>query len=149
VASVPNRAAAVPYRVEGTRVEFLLVRTSDRRAWTFPKGTPDRSDRGLAGTALREACEEAGVHGAIDERSLPPYRYPHPSGADRVVAPFLLHVLSQHRPHGGERGREPTWVAPDEARRLLADGRDALHAAEHDRVVTEALARVGERSAGD
>src|SRR5215831_18993078 len=62
---LPVQVAAVCYRETGLSVEFLLVNTSSGK-WTFPKGrlcpalSPSES-------AAREAWEEAGVHGRIEE----------------------------------------------------------------------------------
>jgi 8-oxo-dGTP pyrophosphatase MutT (NUDIX family) len=62
---LPVQVAAVCYRLSGSSVEFLLVNTSSGK-WTFPKGrlcpalSPSES-------AAREAWEEAGVHGRIEE----------------------------------------------------------------------------------
>ena len=62
---LPVQVAAVCYRVRGFNLEFLLVNTSAGK-WTFPKG---RIDPQLSGSqsAEREALEEAGARGRIEE----------------------------------------------------------------------------------
>src|SRR5271156_3641450 len=66
-----EQVAAICYRVRGSSVEFLLVRTGSGH-WTFPKGS---AEPGLthAQAAALEAFEEAGVHGRIEEASFARY----------------------------------------------------------------------------
>src|ERR1700683_5047142 len=63
-----EQVAAVCYRLRGTTIEFLLVRTRGGGRWTFPKGS---AEPGLthAQAAALEAFEEAGVHGRIEATS--------------------------------------------------------------------------------
>jgi phosphohistidine phosphatase len=59
------QAGAVPYRTESSRREFLfLLVTSQRGNWIFPKGIVEPGDSAEL-TALKEAREEAGVHGRV------------------------------------------------------------------------------------
>jgi 8-oxo-dGTP pyrophosphatase MutT (NUDIX family) len=118
-------AAAVPYRRK-ERLEFLLVRTKGGRApkrWTFPKGhRKTQKDRSLAETAKREAREEAGIDGTVDDEELGTFPYPGDDGDD-VVHAYLFRVEREGLPvKGKERRREPTWNAPEQARRLIAEG---------------------------
>src|SRR5438105_4099121 len=64
---LPLQVAAVCYRRRGASVEFLLVNTNGSGKWTFPKGSPE-SNLSHSKSAEREAWEEAGVHGSIEER---------------------------------------------------------------------------------
>src|SRR5271156_776956 len=66
-----EQVAAICYRVRGSSVEFLLVRTGSGH-WTFPKGS---AEPGLthAQAAALEAFEEAGVHGRMEEASFTRY----------------------------------------------------------------------------
>src|SRR5271163_3632220 len=67
-----EQVAAICYRVRGSSVEFLLVRTGSGH-WTFPKGS---AEPGLthAQAAALEAFEEAGVHGRMEEACFARYR---------------------------------------------------------------------------
>jgi 8-oxo-dGTP pyrophosphatase MutT (NUDIX family) len=146
VSEPPDRAAAVCYRIRDGQVQFLIVRTSDDDAWTFPKGRPDPDDDDFRGTALREACEEAGVHGDLDAQPL--LRYAFPGKRERLVEAYLLHVLSTGRPRGKERDRKPTWLDPAQTRGRLAENRSERYAAEHARVVDAAEQRIAELNRG-
>jgi 8-oxo-dGTP pyrophosphatase MutT (NUDIX family) len=134
--------AAVCHRSEEGTVELLLVKTKGGRRWTFPKGHVEPGERPWE-AAAREAMEEAGVEGDVASTPFTRYRYPSTRNeeGESLVSAFLLGVVRQRSPEGKERHREPTWVGPDEATRLLAGGgREREYAEEHARVVREAVA---------
>jgi 8-oxo-dGTP pyrophosphatase MutT (NUDIX family) len=141
-----EQVAAVCYRVRGSTIEFLLVRTSGGGRWTFPKGS---AERGLthAQAAALEAFEEAGVHGRIEEASFARYRRRvdaenrrSRSGEKRVaVNAYLCEVLRLSPPQESRRDR--TWFSAEEARRRLREGREN-GGAEFARVVDKAVARI-------
>ena len=122
---LPVQVAAVCYRLSGSSVEFLLVNTSSGK-WTFPKGrlcpalSPSES-------AAREAWEEAGVHGRIEETHFAHYldtkrALGHDSLTREVrIAAFLMEVHRTEDPQ--ESGRNPSWFSPQQARKRLAAGR--------------------------
>lgn len=130
------------YRRGQGDLEFLLVRTKGGKHWTFPKGHIEQGEAPWE-AAAREAREEAGVEGDIASTPFATYRYPatrHDEGESLVPA-YLLAVRRQRAPTHEERQRTPTWVTPDEAARLLEEGdREPKYAAEHARVVREAVA---------
>src|SRR5262249_29250140 len=132
--------AAVCYRYRGDDVEVLLVRTKGGDKWTFPKGHVKRGERPHA-AAAREALEEAGVHGRVDERPVGRYRYPatrrKTRDEDDVVEAYLLNVQAQLPPE--ESFRTPTWCTLVQARKRLAEGREEKYVDEHARIVEAAL----------
>jgi 8-oxo-dGTP pyrophosphatase MutT (NUDIX family) len=134
--------AAVCHRRDEGTVELLLVRTKGGDRWTFPKGHVEPGEQPWA-AAAREAREEAGVEGDVASTPFAHYRYPatRAEEGESLVAAYLLAVVRQGSPAESERRRDPTWVAPDEAMRLLAaGGREREYAEEHARVVREAVA---------
>jgi phosphohistidine phosphatase len=133
--------AAVCHRRVADAVELLLVRTTKGKRWTFPKGHVEPGEL-RRDAAAREALEEAGVRGDVEETPFTHYRYPgtRADEGESVVAAYLLAVTDLGAPASGERHREPTWVTPDRAMRLLAECRKPDYAGEHARVVREAVA---------
>jgi 8-oxo-dGTP pyrophosphatase MutT (NUDIX family) len=125
--ALPLQVAAVCYRRRGASIEFLLVNTNGGGKWTFPKGDPE-SDLSHGQAAEREAHEEAGVRGRIDSRHFCLYIHSKgvfwkpPGVREYVIKAFLLEVERTEEPH--EESRNPTWFSPEEARKILAKGRE-------------------------
>jgi len=140
---LPVQVAAVCYRVSGPSVEFLLVNTSSGR-WTFPKGRLNPSLT-ASENASREAWEEAGAKGRIDEKHFGVYldtkrTLGHDSCAREVrIAAYLFEVHSTVTPD--ESGRNPSWFSPQEAKKQLAEGRSSRYSK---RIVSIIDAAVGQ-----
>src|SRR5437764_4737579 len=125
--ALPLQVAAVCYRHRSSQVEFLLVNTNGGSKWTFPKGAPVE---GLSHgqSAEREAQEEAGAIGIVEPRHF--HMYLHSKGVfwqpkgvqEYVVKAFLMEVQQTRRPD--EPFRNPTWFGAEEARAILAKGRE-------------------------
>jgi 8-oxo-dGTP pyrophosphatase MutT (NUDIX family) len=144
--ALPLQVAAVCYRRRNSHAEFLLVNTNGGGKWTFPKGAPDaRLSHSQA--AEREAQEEAGASGIIEPRHFHIYLHSkgvfwQPGGVQEyVVKAFLMEVQQAGRPH--EAFRNPTWFDADEARVILAKGREVKYARELQTVVDRALEHIG------
>lgn len=128
----PVQVAAVCYRRTTLSLEFLLVNTSAGK-WTFPKGrlcpwlSPSEA-------AAREALEEAGVRGRIQETCFAHYRdVKRALGHDNrsreiLIAAYLLEVRSLSTPH--EPDRNPTWFPLGEAKERLAEMRPTKYGQE-------------------
>jgi 8-oxo-dGTP pyrophosphatase MutT (NUDIX family) len=145
--ALPLQVAAVCYRRENSHAEFLLVNTNGGNKWTFPKGAPDtRLSHSQA--AEREAREEAGAIGVIEPRHF--HVYIHSKGVfwqhggvqEYVVKAFLMDVRQTRKPH--EDYRHPTWFDAEEARVILAKGREVKYARELQAVVDRALEQLGQ-----
>lgn len=139
-----RRVAAITFRERHGELEFLLVRLRrkwlKRRAWTFPKGKIKKKgdlDDPLA-AVRREAREEAGVAGGGEPEFLSRYWYGRPNESAAVhVDAYLLRVDRLISPE--ERYRKPTWFSADNARAHLRQGRPEWQAAQHERILDEAL----------
>ncbi|HVI09390.1 MAG TPA: NUDIX domain-containing protein [Candidatus Binatia bacterium] len=135
-----QQAAAVCYRLRDGEIEFLLVRTSAGRRWTFPKG---RAERGLthAQAAALEAFEEAGVHGRIEESAFARYRTHKRAGNSTVdVSAHLCEVRRLARAE--ESGRDRTWFDTEQTKVRLREGRDAQSGKQFDRLLDAAVQRI-------
>lgn len=143
------RAAAVCYRRAPDGVEFLLVRTRNLRAWTFPKGHVEPGETPLQ-AARREAREEAAVTGRIATTPFARYRYPvwegpgHPSGEVCIKA-YMMEVTGRSRGRSVE-DRPVSWFSTGVAVRRLAEGRHPGYARELRRVIASAAAALREES---
>ncbi len=143
--ALPLQVAAVCYRRRGLSIEFLLVNTNGGNKWTFPKGDTELSlSHGKA--AEREAREEAGVSGIIESRHFCLYLHSKgvfwkpPGVREYVIKAFLLEVQRENGPC--ESARNPTWFAPEDARKILAKGREVKYARELQTVIDRALERI-------
>jgi 8-oxo-dGTP pyrophosphatase MutT (NUDIX family) len=99
-----------------------------------------------AQAALREAREEAGVLGEIDDRPLTRYRYQAQTGfglpAEVCVEAYLARVEAQASPGSTELMRGPSWFGPEDAVARLVQNRDTQWAREHRRLVNAAMKRL-------
>ena len=149
-----EQVAAVCYRLRGTTIEFLLVRTRGGGRWTFPKGS---AEAGLthAQAAALEAFEEAGVHGRIEEGSFACYHLKPIQGKNRTlrsgekrvaVNAYLCEVLRLSPPQEAKRDR--TWFSAEEARCRLRQRRENGDGAEFARLVRKAVARIQQSRGG-
>jgi 8-oxo-dGTP pyrophosphatase MutT (NUDIX family) len=139
-----EQVAAVCYRIRGTGVEFLLVRTRKGR-WTFPKGGAE-SGLTYAQAAALEAFEEAGVHGRIEEASFARYRrgkranMQESATAGTVVHAYLCEVLRLGPPQEFDRNR--TWFSPERAKWQLRESRSSENGEDLARIVDRAVVRI-------
>jgi len=142
-----EQVAAVCYRVRGSEIEFLLVKTGKGR-WIFPKGSVEPGLTHAQAAAL-EAFEEAGVHGRMEEASFAHYirrrREARNAGSrsaekESAVNAHLCEVLRLVPPQ--ELGRNPRWFSPDKAKRRLQEHRTPDFGNELARVVDCAVSRI-------
>ena len=149
-----EQVAAVCYRVRGSDIEFLLVKTGKGR-WIFPKGSVEPGLTHAQAAAL-EAFEEAGVHGRMEEASFARYirrrrreaRNAVGKSAEKesAVNAHLCEVLRLVPPQ--ELGRNPTWFSPEKAKRLLQENRTPDFGRELARVVDRAVSRIRRSRSG-
>lgn len=112
-----DQASAVPYRFRDGELEFCVITTSNKRHWGLPKGIIDEGET-PSETAVKEAEEEAGLHGTVTSPPLGQYKFQKWGRALRVVV-FLMHV-DEVWDHWEEIDqRERRWVDPAEATDLL------------------------------
>ncbi|HKD13394.1 MAG TPA: NUDIX domain-containing protein [Candidatus Angelobacter sp.] len=137
----PVQVAAVCYRRTAFAVEFLLVNTSAGK-WTFPKGRPCPW-LSASEAAAREALEEAGVRGRIQESCFAHYldlkrTLGHDNRSREIlIEAYLLEVRNVSSPH--ETDRNPTWFSAKDAKQRLAEQRTAKYARGLEQVIDAAL----------
>ncbi|MBN2218411.1 MAG: NUDIX hydrolase [Pirellulales bacterium] len=112
------QACAVPYRRgRNNRIEFCLITSAGRGDWIFPKGIVDPGET-LETTVLKEAEEEAGLHGTLEGRPLGEYVY-HKWNTTLHVTAFLLQVTIEDDVWAEADLRRRRWCDAKEARRLI------------------------------
>jgi 8-oxo-dGTP pyrophosphatase MutT (NUDIX family) len=117
-ASQIDQASSIPFRRNGVEWEFCLITSIGRRRWGFPKGAIELGETSTE-TALKEACEEAGLLGRIVGPCIGRYSY-RKWDRELVVACFLMAVTHVQDQWLESDLRSRRWVTADEARRLLA-----------------------------
>ncbi len=112
-----DQAGAIPCRrVEGA-LEVLLITSRRGKHWVIPKGIiePHLDARE---SAVREACEEAGVRGSLRPDALGEYTYRKWGGTCHVRV-FLLDVEEEQTNWPESHFRARRWVSPEEALRMI------------------------------
>jgi 8-oxo-dGTP pyrophosphatase MutT (NUDIX family) len=121
-------------------LEILLVTSLRTKRWILPKGWPE-AGLTLAGSAAREALEEAGVTGEIGAEPIGHYHYIKEKAGHALpvkVEIFSLKVTRQRRSWAEKGAREILWLPVELAaarveerslRHLLLDFRKAQQAA--------------------
>ena len=135
-------AGGVVHREVDGRRQVLLVHRRAPRLWALPKGTPDSGET-VEETALRETCEETGIHAEIEVR-LTSIRYFFVRGTTRfhkTVHFFLMRPVGGAIEEHDAEFDEVRWTDLDEALAILT------HATE--RAVVEEAAAVLDGGHGD
>ena len=104
--------------------KVLVISSLDTGRWIIPQGWP-MAGRTLAGAAMQEAWEEAGVKGRLRPEPIGSFTYAKRSKTglprDTEVQVFVIDVtaMAGEFPEKGQRARE--FVSPQEAARRVAE----------------------------
>jgi 8-oxo-dGTP pyrophosphatase MutT (NUDIX family) len=112
---VIQQAAAIPVLAGNV----CLIMSSSRRRWIVPKGCIDPGDD-AAGTAEREAWEEAGLRGVLHSAPVGTYHY-RKFGNTYHVTVFLLEVTEAANDWPEARWRQRQWLPCERAVRLVGE----------------------------
>lgn len=113
-----SQSSVIPYRMRDGGPEILIIRSSKNKHWVVPKGIhePGLSAQESAG---KEAREEAGVEGSVEEKILGHYHY-QKWGATCMVDVFAMevgHVIPESEWEENYRTRQ--WVSPERAASMV------------------------------
>ncbi len=108
------QAGVVPYRTDPSGVQFCLITSIRKGNWGFPKGIIDPGESAEE-TALKEAQEEAGLHGSIEGEPLGEYEYAK-WGTNLVVSVYLMRVTTADDEWEEASVRQRKWCDADTAR---------------------------------
>lgn len=114
-----RQVAALCWRAQSDGlVEVLLISSLNSKRWIMPKGWPQEG-ASLAGSAAREAYEEAGVTGDISDTPLGSYHYlkekKDGSGMPCMVEVFDLKVTGNATDWPEKGAREMAWLSAEQA----------------------------------
>ena len=87
-----RQVGALPYRLSSSgEVEILIVTSRGTKQWIIPKGWP-MEDRGDPDAAAREAFEEAGLIGEVDQEIFGTFSYEKPMKGAQALSTFVVDV---------------------------------------------------------
>ncbi len=112
-----RQAAAIPYRQRPDQPEFCLITATGSGNWIFPKGIVDPGET-VEQAALKEAFEEAGLHGHIVGQPLGSYELAK-FGKKFQVTALLMEVTQCDQQWSEQHLRQRRWVSEEEAQRML------------------------------
>ena len=113
--------AALPYRVNRSGPQILLITTRGTGKWSIPKGWPKKGRKPRAAAAV-EAFEEAGVIGKIGRRSVGSFKHRKSIGSqtyDCTVEVFPLEVRRKLKRWPECRERKRRWFRSKKAALLI------------------------------
>ena len=112
-----RQSGIIPYRFNAGILEILLITSLSRKRWIIPKGI---IEEGMSAkkSAMKEAFEEAGISGEVDNRMIGSYSYPKWGTICNVkVFPCRVSDLADNWPEKGERERR--WFPRKKAQEKL------------------------------
>ncbi len=112
-----RQAGVIPYRMRDGKPEFCLITSARKQRWAFPKGIIDPGET-REEAALKEAYEEAGLHGKVKGEPLGSYRYSK-WGCDLRVVMLLMKVKRSAKVWEESDVRKRVWVRTNKARKLV------------------------------
>jgi 8-oxo-dGTP pyrophosphatase MutT (NUDIX family) len=112
-----RQSAVIPYRRGPSGLDVLLVTSRKGTRWVLPKGVVE-PDLTPAASAAKEALEEAGVRGAIDDEPLGTYQY-RKWGGICTVEVFAMEVEEEVADWPEASTRRRAWLTVDDARRRV------------------------------
>jgi phosphohistidine phosphatase len=115
------QSAVIPYRrLLSRRLQVCLITNRRRTRWIVPKGVVE-PDLSPAESAAKEAWEEAGLRGHVQEPEIGRYRY-HKWGGECEVSVYPMRVTRTLR-DWPEKDRQRRWLPLQEALVLIEQAR--------------------------
>jgi len=115
----PEQAGVVAYRRTKKGLRLCLTHKPGEGSWALLKGIVDPGET-LRETALKEAWEEAGLHGEIVGKRIGTYAY-RKWGRRFRVAMYLMEVTGQDDEWQEMHVRDRHWLSPRKTLKILAD----------------------------
>lgn len=112
------QSAVIPYRIIDGKLRILLITSRRRKRWIAPKGVVE-PDMTPADSAAKEAWEEAGIRGEVDQQALGEYTYKKWGGTCTVTV-YAMHVTKELR-KWPEDFRSRKWLSPKQAAKRVRE----------------------------
>ena len=112
-----KQAGVIPHRGQGRETRFCLITTSSGRHWTFPKGIIEPGDT-IRAAAVREALEEAGVHGHLVGPQVGTFQQ-QKWDTEFLVEMYLMTVSRVDETWPEQHLRQRKWCSGEEALALV------------------------------
>ena len=115
-----TQSSVIPYRYANGELQVLIIASSKKKHWVVPKGIRDPGHSAQE-AAAKEAWEEAGIEGDVEQEPLGSYQY-EKWGAPCTVTVYPMAVdelISESIWEESHRGRK--WVSPEEAAQLVKE----------------------------
>ncbi len=113
-----RQACAVPIRRMGEQLQVCLITSLKKRRWILPKGIIDPGET-CNETALKEALEEAGLHGRIIGEPLGVYE-DFKWGRPLLVSVLMMAVTHCENEWNEADVRDRCWVSFDRALQMIS-----------------------------
>ena len=114
-----KQSGVIPYRVRDGKIEVLLITSRSRQNWVIPKGGLCKG-MSPSDSAAKEAWEEAGVVGQVDNHKLGVYQYRKRGNTYRVNL-FLLPVETELEDWPEATQRERQWLEVNTAVNMVKE----------------------------
>jgi phosphohistidine phosphatase len=113
------QSAVIPYRKAGKGWEVMLVTSRSGKRWVIPKGLCEPGMT-AAESAAKEAYEEAGLRGAVDDRGIGSYKYQKWGGVCEVEV-FLMRVKKELAQWPESNIRDRAWLSSSDAAEQVSE----------------------------
>jgi len=121
MAKVPDtmyrQSAVIPWRRTDDGITVLLITSRKKKRWVLPKGVVE-TGMTPAASAAKEAMEEAGIAGRIQDEPLGTYHY-QKWGGTCTVEVFAMKVTEELNTWPEDKFRTREWVSLSKARRRV------------------------------
>ena len=115
--------AALCWRMKNDKLQICLVTSRTRKRWILPKGWP-MNKQTPASAAAREAYEEAGLRGEVQDICLGVFSYAKPAklrNAAIITLVYPMHVTRIHSNWPEKSQRRRKWFDQKKAAKKLAE----------------------------
>lgn len=115
-----TQSAVLPYRQHDGHLQIMLIASRRATRWVIPKGVKE-PELSLRDSADKEALEEAGIRGRLDDEPIGHYDYSKWGGVCNVAVFPMAVSESVPEEEWEESHRERRWFEPKKAKRLIAE----------------------------